>query len=38
MDAVTVYLYDAEINRMASIELNSGKSEITFNDLSPYIE
>ena len=32
--AVTVYLDGAEINR----ELNSGKSEITFKDLSPQID
>ncbi|MGJ8550312.1 DUF4140 domain-containing protein [Winogradskyella wichelsiae] len=38
IDAVTVYLDGAEINRIASVELNSGKSEITFNDLSSYIE
>lgn len=36
--AVTVYLDGAEINRESSIKLNSGKSEITLNGLSPYIE
>ena len=36
--AVTVYLDGAEINREASVMLNSGKTEITFNGLSPYIE
>ncbi|WP_179319987.1 DUF4139 domain-containing protein [Winogradskyella helgolandensis] len=35
---VTVYLDGAEINRESSVKLNSGKSEITFNGLSPYIE
>ncbi|WP_179347631.1 DUF4139 domain-containing protein [Winogradskyella pacifica] len=35
---VTVYLDGAEINRESSIKINSGKSEITFNGLSPHIE
>ncbi|WP_299099836.1 mucoidy inhibitor MuiA family protein [uncultured Winogradskyella sp.] len=35
---VTVYLDGAEINREASVKLNSGKSIITLNNLSPYIE
>ncbi|EPR70402.1 TonB-dependent receptor [Winogradskyella psychrotolerans RS-3] len=35
---VTVYLDGAEINRESSLSLNSGKSEIIFNGLSPYIE
>lgn len=35
---VTVYLDGAEINRTSSLKLNSGKSEITFSGLSPYIE
>ena len=35
---VTVYLDGAEINRSATINLNSGTSEFTFNGLSPYIE
>ncbi|WP_178985418.1 DUF4139 domain-containing protein [Winogradskyella helgolandensis] len=35
---VTVYLDGAEINRESSVKLNSGKSEIKFNGLSPYIE
>ncbi|MBU2927176.1 DUF4139 domain-containing protein [Winogradskyella psychrotolerans] len=35
---VTVYLDGAEINRESSVKLNSGKSEITFSSLSPYIE
>ncbi|WP_179338608.1 DUF4139 domain-containing protein [Winogradskyella ludwigii] len=35
---VTVYLDGAEINRTATLKLNSGKSEITFNGLSPYID
>ena len=36
--AVTVYLDGAEINREATVKLNSGKSEITLNGLSPHIE
>ena len=36
--AVTVYLDGAEINREALVKLNSGKSEITFKDLSPQID
>ncbi|WP_458626506.1 DUF4139 domain-containing protein [Winogradskyella sp. PC D3.3] len=36
--SVTVYLDGAEINRETSLRLNSGKSEITLNGLSPYIE
>jgi len=35
---VTVYLDGAEINREASLKINSGKSEITFNGLSPFVE
>lgn len=35
---VTVYLDGAEINRAATVSLNSGTSEFTFNNLSPYIE
>ena len=36
--AVTVYLDGAEINRESLVKLNSGKSEITFKDLSPQID
>tara|TARA_R110002033_G_scaffold38255_1_gene77533 strand:+ start:5439 stop:7373 length:1935 start_codon:yes stop_codon:yes gene_type:complete len=35
---VTVYLDGAEINRETTVKLNSGNSEITLNNLSPYIE
>lgn len=35
---VTVYLDGAEISRESAIKIKSGKSEIIFNDLSPYIE
>ncbi|WP_299113310.1 mucoidy inhibitor MuiA family protein [uncultured Winogradskyella sp.] len=35
---VTVYLDGAEINRKTDINLKSGTSEFTFNNLSPYIE
>jgi hypothetical protein len=35
---VKVYLDGAEINRTASVTLNPGTSEFTFNKLSPYIE
>lgn len=35
---VTVYLDGAEINRRATLSLNSGTSEFTFNGLSPHIE
>jgi len=38
INTVTVYLDGAEINRESSLKLNSGKSEITLNNLSPYIE
>ncbi|MUU77015.1 mucoidy inhibitor MuiA family protein [Winogradskyella endarachnes] len=35
---VTVYLDGAEIQREATVKLNSGKSIITLHNLSPYIE
>ena len=35
---VTVYLDGAEINRTASLDLNSGTTEFTFNGLSSHIE
>ncbi|NRD19994.1 mucoidy inhibitor MuiA family protein [Winogradskyella eckloniae] len=35
---VTVYLDGAEINREAAVKLKAGKSEITLQNLSPYIE
>ncbi|WP_225036517.1 DUF4139 domain-containing protein [Winogradskyella sp. SM1960] len=38
INTVTVYLDGAEINRESSVKLNAGKSEITFNGLSPHIE
>ena len=38
IETVTVYLDGAEINRTATLKLNSGKSELTFNGLSPFID
>ncbi len=35
---VTVYLDGAEINRESTVKIDAGKSEITLNGLSPFIE
>ncbi|NRD23712.1 mucoidy inhibitor MuiA family protein [Winogradskyella litoriviva] len=38
INSVTVYLDGAEIHRETTVKLNTGKSEITLTNLSPYIE